>query len=178
MPAEENMETRTWTREVNGATYTCSTATTLIQLDALNDAFASDMLWWAKAQPADTLAKTVRNSLCFGIYTSNNDGSAGTKMVAFARLITDYVTFGYLTDVYVLREFQGKGLGKWMMTCLKEVLDGWETLRRCVLFTGDAEAVRLYETTLGMKDVREGGNGLIIMQMMGNAGAPGKPQSD
>jgi len=99
---------------------------------------------------------------------------AERPMIGFARLITDYVTFGYLTDVYVLQEYQGKGLGKWLMTCLREVLDSWENLRRCVLFTGDASAVRLYETTLGMYDVREKSNGLIVMQMMGKVGAPGR----
>jgi GNAT superfamily N-acetyltransferase len=98
---------------------------------------------------------------------------AEKPMIAFGRLVTDHVTFAYLTDVYVLEAHQGKGLGKWMMACLKEVLDSWEGLRRCVLFTGGKDAARLYETTLGMRDVSEQKNGLVIMQVMGRAGAPG-----
>lgn len=95
-------------------------------------------------------------------------------MVGFARLVTDYVTFGYLTDVYVLPAHQERGLGRWVMVCLNEVLESWPALRRCVLFTADPHAVRLYEQTLGMEDLREGKNGLVVMQKMGRAGAPGK----
>jgi ribosomal protein S18 acetylase RimI-like enzyme len=76
-------------------------------------------------------------------------------MVGLARLVTDYVTFGYLTDVYVLAEHQGKGLGRWMMECLDEVLASWPKLRRCLLFTRDESAVKLYRETLGMSDVSE-----------------------
>lgn len=92
-------------------------------------------------------------------------------MVGFARLITDYVTFGYITDVYVLPEYQGKGLGAWMMECLNEVLEQWPELRRAVLFTGDAYAAKLYERTLGMRDTRENGGKLMVMQRTGPAAA-------
>jgi len=89
-------------------------------------------------------------------------------MIAFGRLITDYVTFGYLTDVYVLEEHQGKGLGRWMMACLNEVLNSWPHLRRCVLFTRGTQNVKLYEQTLGMTDVTGStGGGLVVMQCTG-----------
>ena len=42
-------------------------------------------------------------------------GRAGPKQIGLARLITDYVTIAYLTDVYVLEEYQGKGLGTWLL---------------------------------------------------------------
>ena len=66
------------------------------------------------------------------------------------------------------------------MTCLGSVLDSWPHLRRCVLFTGDAGAARLYEETLGMREVGSGngsgsGGGLVVMQVLGRAGAPGAP---
>lgn len=89
------------------------------------------------------------------------------QMIGYARLITDYVTFGYLTDVYVLPAYQGKGLGAWMMECLNEALEQWPELRRALLFTGDAYAAKLYERTLGMKDTKESGGKLIIMQRRG-----------
>lgn len=50
-------------------------------------------------------------------------------MIGAARLITDRVTFGYLTDVYVLEEHQQRGLGKFLMKCLNEVVEGWPELR-------------------------------------------------
>lgn len=94
-------------------------------------------------------------------------------MIGFARLITDYTTFGYLTDVYVLAAHQGRGLGKWMMRCLDEVLNLWPHLRRCVLFTSGAGAVRMYRETLGAKDVAETSflRGLVLMEKAGPAGA-------
>jgi GNAT superfamily N-acetyltransferase len=115
----------------------------------------------------------------------------GWNMIGFARVITDYVTFAYLTDVYVLKGFQGKGLGRWMMRCVDETLMGWPELRRCVLFTKGASNVRLYEEVMGMADVNaprvgakveekeevggpnagkeENGEGLVIMQKFGRA---------
>ncbi|KAK1759601.1 GNAT family N-acetyltransferase [Echria macrotheca] len=171
-------ELRTWTRTIGDTVYTCSTDPSHVAIDALSDAFTSDMLWWAKALPSDVLATVVQNSLCFAIYTNNNkptstttqnDGDKPpTAMIAFGRLITDYVTFGYLTDVYVLPEHQGKGLGRWMMACLDEVLNSWPHLRRCVLFTRGAQNVKLYEQTLGMNSVAEStGDGLVVMQCAG-----------
>jgi len=101
------------------------------------------------------------------------DLAESKKMIAFARIITDYTTFAYLTDVYVLEMHQGRGLGRWMMECLDEVLKGWPHLRRCVLFTRGAHNVRLYETTLGMADVREAAGGLIVMQCLGKGASRG-----
>lgn len=83
-------------------------------------------------------------------------------MVGFARLITDYVTFAYLTDVYILPEHQGRGLGVWMMECLKEMLDRWPNLRRTMLMARDEYAKRMYERILGMKRL-EGG----VMTVLG-----------
>jgi GNAT superfamily N-acetyltransferase len=74
-------------------------------------------------------------------------------MIGFARVITDYVTFAYLTDVYVLPEHQGKGLGVWMMGCLDEVLKQWPGLRRTMLMARDEHAKRMYERVLGMRRV-------------------------
>lgn len=73
-------------------------------------------------------------------------------MVGFARVITDYVTFGYLTDVFVVTEHQGKGLGRWLMECLNDVLESWPQLRRFMLVASAAHAVKLYEETLGTTD--------------------------
>jgi GNAT superfamily N-acetyltransferase len=89
-------------------------------------------------------------------------------MIGFARLVTDYVTFGYLTDVYVLTAHQGKGLARWMMECLDEVLAAWPHLRRCVLFTGTKGAARLYRETIGALDLSETSTGkLIVMERPG-----------
>ena len=97
-------------------------------------------------------------------------------MVGFARLITDHVTFGYLTDVYVLSEHQGRGLGRWMRQCLNEVVSEWPMLRRCILFTRGETAARMYRKTIGMMEWDGQKAGLIFMERPG----PGKriPQGD
>jgi GNAT superfamily N-acetyltransferase len=64
--------------------------------------------YWAEGIPRELVAQSIANSLCFGIYH-------GEKQVGFARVITDKTTFGYLADVFVLEEYRGKGLSKWLM---------------------------------------------------------------
>ncbi|RYP17713.1 hypothetical protein DL767_009955 [Monosporascus sp. MG133] len=174
MPPEN--ELRTWTCQIGDFTYTVSTDPRLVQLDEINAAFALDMVYWAKPLPLQQLRRCVENCLCFGLYFQEGGdmqrreeeeaaGQNNQKMIGLARLVTDYVTFGYLTDVYVLPEHQGKGLGRWMMECLGEVLDSWPDLRRCVLFTRGAGAVKLYRETIGAKDLSETPSAsLIIME--------------
>lgn len=90
-------------------------------------------------------------------------------MIGFARLVTDYTTFGYLTDVYVLAGYQGKGLGKWVMQCLDEVLGSWPDLRRCLLLTKGEAAIKMYGETIGARDVGAAGGGLVLLERRGGA---------
>lgn len=91
--------------------------------------------YWANGIPLDIVKKSIENSLCFGVY---NQG----RQVGFARVITDYATFAYLADVFVLPSERGQGLSKWLMQTIKEhpKLQG---LRRWMLATRDAHG--LYE---------------------------------
>jgi GNAT superfamily N-acetyltransferase len=91
--------------------------------------------YWAEGIPIETVAKFIRESLCFGLFDSS-------AQVGFARVITDKATFAYLCDVYVIEPYQGQGLGVWLMetVCSHPDLQG---LRRFVLVTRDAH--RLYE---------------------------------
>jgi GNAT superfamily N-acetyltransferase len=54
-------------------------------------------------------------------------------------LVTDFVTVAYLTDVYVLPEYQGKGLGKWLLSCINETMETWPSLRGLVVITAPKE---------------------------------------
>ena len=91
-------------------------------------------------------------------------------MIGLSRLVTDFTTFGYLTDVYVLKEFQGKGFARWMMECLNETLEGWPDLRRMMLLTHNESASRLYRTTLGALEWSESpSRGLLVMEKRGKA---------
>lgn len=113
---------RNWTRD----DFLISTDPALVSLEALNEAlnaaFKSEHLDWAKRLPIEELKLMVENSLNFGVYTKQ-PGKDSYSMIGFARMITDHVTVAYLTDVYILPEYQSKGLGSWLIDCVKEWTD-------------------------------------------------------
>jgi GNAT superfamily N-acetyltransferase len=89
--------------------------------------------YWAKGIPRDVVVRSIENSLCFGVYAQD-------KQVAFARIISDFATYAYLGDVFVIEPYRGYGLGKWMMECIRRHprLQG---LRRWTLLTRDAHGL-------------------------------------
>lgn len=80
-------------------------------------------------------------------------------------MVTDEVSFAYLTDVYVKPEYQGKGLGKWLIECVDEVLSSWPDLRRAMLVTG--KGAKVYEEILGMKQFESGKLGFEVFTRKG-----------
>ncbi len=89
--------------------------------------------------PLDVVRRGIEHSLNFGLYAEG-----GTRQAGLARIITDYATFAYVCDVFVLDEYRGRGLGVWLMECVAAhpQLQG---LRRWMLGTKDAHG--LYEKT-------------------------------
>ncbi len=86
--------------------------------------------YWAEGIPFDLVSRAIDHSLNFGIYHNG-------QQVGFARVVTDYATFGYLADVFVLEEHQGQGLGKWLMEVIMSHAD-LQGFRRWSLATRDA----------------------------------------
>jgi len=91
--------------------------------------------YWAAGISRDLVARSMAGSLCFGLLDVG-------RQIGFARIITDRATYAYLCDVYVLEEFQKRGLGTWFMQELMTHSD-LQGLRRFSLVTRDAH--RLYE---------------------------------
>jgi len=91
--------------------------------------------YWAEGIPRKTVARSIRNSLCFGLFE-------GSRQIGFARVVTDYATFAYLADVFILEGYRGRGLAKFLMESIvaHPRLQG---LRRWLLATRDAHS--LYE---------------------------------
>ncbi len=89
--------------------------------------------YWAKGISREIVARSMENSLCFGIYARN-------QQVGFARVISDFATYAYIADVFVLDKYRGRGLGKWLTQCILQHprLQG---LRRWSLVTGDAHGL-------------------------------------
>jgi GNAT superfamily N-acetyltransferase len=90
--------------------------------------------YWAKGIPREIVARSMENSLCFGIY----DGSGA--QVGFARVVSDFATVAYLGDVFVLETHRGQGLSKWMMECIMQH-PALQNLRRWILLTRDAHGL-------------------------------------
>jgi GNAT superfamily N-acetyltransferase len=86
--------------------------------------------YWAAGIPEETVARSIANSLCFGVFN-------GEAQIGFARVITDRATFAYIGDVYILDAFQGRGLGTWLMQAITTHPD-LQGLRRWSLVTRDA----------------------------------------
>jgi GNAT superfamily N-acetyltransferase len=59
-------------------------------------------IYWAAGRTIEEVQITIDNSFCFGIYLND-------KQIGFARVITDYVVFAYLMDVFITEEHRGKG---------------------------------------------------------------------
>ena len=88
---------------------------------------------WAAKRPRALIEKSIAHSLCYGIYE-------GLQQVGFARLVTDYATYAYLCDVFIDEAYRGRGLSKWLMTCIMKNPD-LAQLRRFTLATKDAHGL-------------------------------------
>ncbi len=91
--------------------------------------------YWSEGIPRDVVERSMQNSLCFGAF-------CGEDQVGFARVITDFATFAYIADVFVLEQHRGRGLATWLMQFVMEH-PRMQGLRRWALATRDAHA--LYE---------------------------------
>ena len=114
--------------------FTISTDQNRLQIEVIHK-FLSEESYWAKERTLEQTERAIENSLSFGVYK-------GEKQVGFARVVTDYTTFSYLGDVFILQEFRGKGLSKWLMEVIVSHPD-LQNFRRWILATKDAHA--LYE---------------------------------
>lgn len=90
--------------------------------------------YWAQGISLQTVSEAIQHSLCLGAYLK--DGN----QVAFGRMITDYSTFGYLADIFVLIDYRKKGISKEMMRYFCFIADQL-VLRRFLLTTQDAHSL-------------------------------------
>lgn len=86
--------------------------------------------YWAPDIPRAIVDRSIDHSMPFGLYD-------GARLVGFARIITDYSTFAYVSDVFVLESHRGQGLAQWLMEIILDHPD-LKNLRRWVLLTRNA----------------------------------------
>jgi len=95
--------------------------------------FLSTQSTWAIGIPLATVQRAIDHSLCFG-------GTLDCRQVAFARVVSDYATFAYLVDVYVLEEYRGRGYSRRLMEAVVAHPD-LQGLRRFMLATSTAHGL-------------------------------------
>jgi GNAT superfamily N-acetyltransferase len=117
--------------EEKRGTFVITTDPARLDLDAIY-AYLS-RVYWAKNRSRDAVERSLKNSLCFGLYE-------GASQIGLARVISDYATFAYVCDVYVLEAYQGNGLGTWLMKMVMAHPD-LQGLRRWLLATRDAHGL-------------------------------------
>jgi GNAT superfamily N-acetyltransferase len=87
-------------------------------------------IYWSRGIDLATVVRFLRHSFCVGVYA---DGI----QIALTRVVTDFTTFAWLTDVYVEKEHQGRGLAAWMVDFILRHPD-LQNLRRILLASRDA----------------------------------------
>jgi len=108
--------------------YTISSDKDKLQIDVIHKFLSNS--YWAKEIPISIVKKSIENSLCFGVYHQN-------IQIGFARIVTDFATFAYLADIFILENFRRKGLSKLLMKHIIEY-PGLQKLRTWILKTKDA----------------------------------------
>ena len=111
--------------------FTISTEKEKLDIDLIHSFLNST--YWAEGISKEIIRRSIEGSLCFGVF--END-----KQVGFARMITDKATFAYLADVFIIEEYRGRGLSKWLMEVIMSHPD-LQGLRRMILVTKDAHGL-------------------------------------
>ena len=89
--------------------------------------------YWAEGIPRETVVRSIENSLCFGVYDN-------ARQIGFARVISDFATYAYVADVFILEPYRERGLGKELMASIMAHPD-LQGLRRWSLGTRDAQGL-------------------------------------
>jgi len=93
--------------------YSISSDKSKLNVEAIHD-YLCNKSYWAKGRSIEAVQKSIDNSICFGLYDLKGN------ILGFARVVTDKVVYAYLMDLFIIDEFQGKGLGS---DLVKHILD-------------------------------------------------------
>ena len=102
--------------------------------------------YWANGRTLEQVTKSIEHSICVGVYLEN-------RQIGFARILTDHIVFGYIMDVFMDRDFRGKGFSKQLMDYIHNDVDLLD-IQSWYLKTGDAH--ELYRQ-FGYDDLRDVG---------------------
>jgi GNAT superfamily N-acetyltransferase len=120
--------------------YSINTDREKLDIDFIHD-YLCNQSYWARGRLRDDVEKSIKNSLCFGIYIHD-------QQIGFARIVTDYITFAWLCDVFIDSIYQKQGLGKWLIRSITSHPD-MKRVKLIMLATSDAH--ELYRKYGGFK---------------------------
>ena len=112
--------------------YLITTDKTKLNLKVIHN-YLSNESYWSQNIPFEIVKAATENSLNFGLFFKE-------KQIGYARIVSDFATTAYLADVFVLKEFRGQGLSKWLMEIIMNHPD-LQGLRRWILATKDAHGL-------------------------------------
>lgn len=102
-----------------------------VDLDVVHGFLAAS--YWAHGVTRERVARSIEGSIPFALFEDE-------RQVGFARVISDRATFAWLADVFILPEFRGRGLGRWLVETILAHPD-LQGLRRWSLATRDAHSL-------------------------------------
>lgn len=118
--------------ETRQGEFAISTDNARLDVEAVQQ-FLAEESYWAANRTIEQTRLAIENSLCFGVYHDD-------MQIGFARVISDFATFAYVGDVFILDAYRGRGLSKWLMQTIVEH-PGLQNLRRWLLATRDAHGL-------------------------------------
>jgi len=191
---EQQSSTKAWHKRVDNTSYLISTDPKMLDHGFINASFASPDMYWAKELPLKDLALMLENSLTLGLYKYAGEPSsprtpsptlrdpdekdiAGEdwEQIGLARFATDYVSFAFLSDVFINPNHRASGLGSWLIECCGEWMDGLPFLRRAMLMASGDVGKPYYAKAFGMADIAGEGSkhNLVCMTKTGPGSALG-----
>ena len=117
--------------ETTKAEFLISTNKNLLQIDVIHNFLQTS--YWASNRSKEKTIRAIENSICFGVYENE-------KQIGFARVLSDCAVIAYVCDVFILPEYRGKGLSKFLMNTILEHPE-LQDLRRWILATKDAHGL-------------------------------------
>lgn len=115
--------------ELTRGAFVLSTDKARLDVPLIHD-YLSNRSYWAQGRSLEAVRTSIEHSLCFGVYENGN-------LVAFCRIVSDYATFAWLCDVFVLETARGHGLSKWLIESAMAHPEV-QAVRRVLLATKDA----------------------------------------
>lgn len=129
-------------KQHNRSSFTISTNKERLDIPLIHS-YLSQHAYWSKGRSLEIVQRSIKNALCFGVY--END-----EQVGFARVVTDYATFSWLCDVFIIESYRGLGLGKWLVSTIV-AYPGLHSAKPFLLATRDAH--ELYHKYGGFEEL-------------------------